>query len=79
MRHDRRLGIFGEPELLVRPFPHQAEEMLPERLVNLREHIARGAARLGERGAHSDRLAALTREKKSAHARPCCYSDRRAA
>ena len=35
MRHDRRLGILGELEILLRPFAHQLEQMLaraPRRL-----------------------------------------------
>ena len=70
MRHDRRLRIFGELELVVRPFAHQPEQVLAERLVDLVEHVLRGPARLGERGAHADRLAALPRKNECAHRQP---------
>ena len=43
----------------------------PSASIDLFEHIARGAARLGERGAHADRLAALPRKKECAHLCPC--------
>ena len=76
MRHDRGLGIFGEPQVLVRSLAHKAEEVLPERLVNLLEDVARGAARLGQRCAHADRLAALPRKKECAHHRPCSSMNR---
>ena len=33
--HDRRLGILGQPKLLVRPLAHQPEQVLPQRLVDL--------------------------------------------
>ena len=59
MRHDRRLGIFGELELVLRPVPHQPEQVLAERLIDFVENVVRGSARFGERGAHADRLAAL--------------------
>ena len=71
MRHDRRLRIFGELELLVRTFAHQPEQVLAERLVDLVEHILRGPARVGERRAHPDRLAALPRENERAHLALC--------
>ena len=57
-------------QLLLRPFAHQPEEVLAERLVDLVEHVARGAAGLGQRGAHADRLAALSRKKECAHLVP---------
>ena len=52
------------------PVAHQPEQVLAERLVDLVEHVARGAARLGQRGAHADRLAALPRKKECAHRSP---------
>ena len=67
MRHDRRLRIFREPQVLVRPVAHQAEEVLSERFVDLVEDVARGAAGLGQSGAHADGLAALSRKKECAH------------
>ena len=43
MGHDRRLGIFGELELVLRPLAHQLEEVLAECFVDLAEHVAGGA------------------------------------
>ena len=71
IRHDRRLGIFGELELVLRTVPHQTEQVLAERLIDFMENIVRGSACLGERGAHADRLAALSRKNECAHFRPC--------
>ena len=67
MRHDRRLRIFREPQILVRPVAHQAEEVLSERFVNLGKDVVRGSAGLGQSGAHAHRLAALSRKKECAH------------
>jgi hypothetical protein len=67
VRHDRRLCIFGELELLVRSLAHQPEEIPAKRFVDLVEHVARGPAGPGECRAHPDRLTALTRENERAH------------
>ncbi len=40
VRHDRRLRILGQLELVVGPLAHQPEQMLAQRLVDLVEHIA---------------------------------------
>ena len=37
IRHDRRLGIFGQHQLRLRPFAHQAEQVLAQRLVDFLE------------------------------------------
>ena len=50
----------------------------PERLVDLLEHVARGAAGFGQRRAHADRLAALPRKKECAHDRSLSSSYDRA-
>ena len=76
MGHDRGLGIFREPQVIVRPIAHEAEEVLAERLVDLREHVSRCAARFGQRGAHADRLAALSRKKECAHLGPVSLEGR---
>src|SRR5690242_7709100 len=72
MRHDRRLRIFGQLQLVVRPLAHQPEQVRPKRLVDLVEHVSRGPARLGERRAHANGLAALSRKKECAHSSPVC-------
>ena len=71
MGHNRRLGIFGEPEFLVRPLAHQLEQALAKRLIDLAEHVAGSGAGFGQGGAHADRLAALSRKKECAHRNPC--------
>ena len=48
MRHDRRLRILGELELVLRPLAHQPEQVLAERLVDFVEHVR---ARPGSRRA----------------------------
>jgi len=71
MRHNRRLGIFGELEIVLRSLAHQLEQVLAKRLVNLAERVSSGLARIGQRCPHADRLAALTGKKKCAHRNPC--------
>src|SRR4030095_17077775 len=70
MRHDRRLGVFRQLELVLRPLAHQLDQILPKRLINLGEHIVRRAARLRESCAHADGLAALPGKKECAHPYP---------
>src|SRR3546814_12234189 len=67
VRHDRRLGVFGEGQLVLRPLAHQLEETLAECLVDLLKHFAGVARSLGKRLAHADRLTALTRKDECAH------------
>src|SRR3546814_1105449 len=62
IRHDRGLGIFGERQLVLGTFAHQLEQLLAERVVDFLKHLARVTRCLGERLAHADRLAALTRK-----------------
>jgi hypothetical protein len=54
IRHDRRLRIFGELELVVRSIAHEPVEILAERLIDLGENVRSRPARIGERTAHSD-------------------------
>src|SRR5690606_38743402 len=70
IRHDRGLGVLGEGQFVLRPLAHQLEEMLAERLVDLLKHLAGCRRSLGERLAHADRLAALTRKDECAHDKP---------
>src|SRR5437763_3103090 len=79
MRHNRRLRILGEFELVVGPFAHQPEKALAERFVDFVEHVLRGAARLRERGAHAHRLAALPGKDERAHESPSDGPARRLA
>ena len=73
MRHDRRLRILRQLQLIVRTFAHQPEQVLAQRLVDFVENVLRGSARLRERRAHADRLAALPRKNECAHRSPCWY------
>ncbi len=61
-RHQSRLGVLGEGEVLDRAVEHQLRELLGERLVHLLEHLARRGEGLGQLGPHADRLAALSRK-----------------
>ena len=58
-RHQGRLGIFGQGELILGPLPHHLGQRLTERLIDLGKHGARRRVGLGELGAHADRLAPL--------------------
>ena len=71
MRHDRRLSILGQPQLVIWAVLHQPEQVLRQRLVDSLENVARGAARLRQRRAHADSLTPLARKKECAHFRPC--------
>ena len=67
LSHDRRLGVFGEAQLVVRSVTHQTEKALPERLVDFVEYVSRGPAGAREGSAHAYRLTALSRKDESAH------------
>ena len=68
--HDGRLGIFGERQLIFRAFGHQAEQRLAQRLIDFLKHLPRNGTGIGQRLAHADGLAALTRKNKCAHRSP---------
>ena len=68
--HDRRLGVFGQRQLILWPFAHDRRELLAERVVDFLEHLARGGAGFGEFGTHADFLAALTGKYEGTHGRP---------
>jgi hypothetical protein len=70
MRHDRGLSIFGELQLILRPLSHKAEEILAQSLIDLVKNIPGRSARIRERGAHADGLAALSRKNECAHQAP---------
>src|SRR6187200_1503436 len=58
-RHQGRLSIFSEGELILWPLPHHLGQRLAERLVDFGKHGTRRRVSLGEPGAHADRLAPL--------------------
>jgi hypothetical protein len=61
-RHQRRLRVLGQRQLVGRPLPHGRGELFAERRIDLVEHRARGRKRLRQRLAHPHRLAALPRK-----------------
>ena len=63
-RHQRRLRVLGEGELVGRPVPHGRGELFAERRVDLVEHRPRRRKSFRQRLAHADRLAALARKYK---------------
>ena len=65
-RHDRRLGVGGQRQFVVGTVPHQREQLLAERVIDLFENGAGGRAGVGKAGAHARRLAALARKDESA-------------
>ena len=67
MRHQRRLGVLGEGELFGRALEHQPRQLLPQRVVDLLEHLARGGEGGREIAPHADRLAALAGEDERVH------------
>jgi len=70
-RHDRRLRVFCEHQVAFGAFPHQARQLLLQRLVDLFEDFAGARKGFGERFAHADSLTALPRKNESArHRRP---------
>ena len=54
------------------PFEHQLRELLPQRLVDLLEHLAGGGEGGGEVAAHADGLAALAREDEGMNRHAVC-------
>ena len=65
--HDRGLGIFRKSQLIFRAFGHQAEKLLPQRIVDFFENLPGNHAGIGQRLAHADRLATLPRKNECAH------------
>ncbi len=67
-RHQRRLGVLGQGQLVARALAHQLEELLAQGVVDLLEHLAGGGEGVGQVGAHADGLAALAgKEEGEAH------------
>ena len=63
-RHQRRLGILGQGQLILGTFPHQHEQRLAQRVIHLVEHLARRGEGAGQGPAHADGLAALSGEEE---------------
>ena len=61
-RHQRRLGVFGQRQLALRPLEHQPREVLRQRVVDLVEKAPRRRKGAGEAAPHADRLRALPRK-----------------
>ena len=61
-RHQGRLGVLGQPELVLRTFEHQPGQVLRQGVVDLLEEMPRHRRGLGQFLAHADGLAALSRE-----------------
>ena len=70
-RHDRRLGVFGEHQLIRRAVFHEREQLLAERVVDFLEQFAGMGAGGGQVCAHADLLAALSGENECAHRSSC--------
>ena len=64
-RHQRRLGVLGEVEVMLGAFEHQPAQALAQGVIDLGEHIAGGRVGLGEFAAHADGLGALSGEEES--------------
>src|SRR5437763_14866464 len=69
-RHERRLRVLGKRELLRGSLPDDLREILVERCVNFREHLARRDERIRQRLAHANGLTALTGKDESARHLP---------
>ena len=65
--HDRGLSIGRQREFGIRPFAHQREQLLVQRVVDFLKGLARGGAGFGEVGTHADLLAPLPGEDESSH------------
>ena len=66
-RHQRRLGVLGQLQIIVRAFEHQRRKVLAQGFINFIKDRAGRWKGLGKVFAHSDFLAALTGEHKSSH------------
>ena len=67
MRAEGGLGVFGQRQLIFRPFGHQLVEALAQCLVNFLKNFAGNRAGVGKCFAHADRLAALSRKEECPH------------
>ena len=62
LRHQGRLGVFRQGQLLGRALEHQARQRLAERLVDLLKDFASAYKGCGEVLAHADGLGSLAGE-----------------
>ena len=65
-RHQRRLGILGQRQILARPVEHQPGEPLRQRIVHFLENQTGHARRFGEVPAHANGLGPLPRKDENA-------------
>ena len=64
-RHQRRLGVLGQRQGLGRAVPDEARQLLAEGVIDLGENGAGFRIGVGERLAHADGLAPLSRKGQS--------------
>ena len=70
-RHQRRLSVAGQDQLILRPLEHQPRQRLAERAVDRRENLARLGETIGQVTSHADALTALPRTyKRASRSRP---------
>ncbi len=70
-RHQRRLGVLGERQLVLRPLEHEPGQVLGKRFVDFLVDLPCLGVGLGQRLAHADRLRSLARKYEcGAHADP---------
>ena len=62
IRHDRRLGVFRQGQLILGAFRHHLEKVLAQSVVDFLEDLAGHRAGRGEFGTHADFLASLSRK-----------------
>ena len=67
--HDCGLRILGQRQVRFRPLRHDAEEMLPQRLVDFLEKLARDGRCRRKGRPHANSLTALPRKDECAHSR----------
>ncbi len=68
-RHQRRLGVLGQRELVLRPLEDHPGEVLAERLVDFGEDLAGAGMAFGEVAPHADGLRALSgKNQRASHA-----------
>ncbi len=68
--HQGRLGVFGQGQLVFRPFLHQGRQFLIQGVIDFGKDFTCTCKGFRQRRTHTDSLAALTRkEKREAHLR----------
>jgi len=69
-RHQGRLSVLGQGQLVFRAFAHQVEQLLVQRVVDLGEDLAGAGEGVRQCSAHANALAALSgEEKREGHAK----------